>query len=235
LKSLGIVVATTAEAWSLTKHPVASSGTLLQISGVGAKRARLAARTLLEKGATSLLSWGSASGLIPELSPGSLVLPKNIIAVGGSLYPVDATWRVNVYAQLKEKVNLHEGSLAESITVLTHAAEKATLFKQTGAIAVDMESAAVAAEAQRAGVPFMAIRAVVDPADMTLPPCALASLSEFGKLRPLRLLKALAKSPVELFALFRLGRNFHAAQSTLSIVARLAGSNLFISERVTAL
>jgi len=228
LKYLGIVVATTAEAQSFTKHPMVSGGALLQISGIGAKRAHLAARTLLEKGATSLLSWGSAGGLIPGLSPGSLVLPKNIIAVDGSVYPVDAAWRESLCAQLKGKVNLHEGLLAESITVVTRPAEKATLFQQTGAIAVDMESAAVAAEARRAEVPFMAIRAVADPVNITLPQCAIASLGEFGKLRPLRLLKALAKNPVELFALVRLGRNFHAAQSTLSIVARLAGSKLSV-------
>jgi adenosylhomocysteine nucleosidase len=148
--------------------------------------------------------------------------------VDGSVYPVDATWRESLCAQLKEKVKLHEGLLAESMTIVTRPAEKVTLFQQTGAIAVDMESAAVAAEAQRAGVPFMAIRAVADPVGTTLPQSALASLGEFGKLRPLRLLKALAKNPVELFALVRLGRNFRAAQSTLSIVARLAGSKLFI-------
>jgi adenosylhomocysteine nucleosidase len=228
LKYLGIVVATTAEARSLTKHPVVSGGALLQISGIGAKRAHLAARTLLEKGATSLLSWGSAGGLIPGLSPGSLVLPKNIIAVDGSVYPVDATWRESLCAQLKEKINLREGLLAESITAVTCPEEKATLFQQTGAIAVDMESAAVAAEAQQAGVPFMAIRAIADPVGITLPQSALASLDEFGRLRPLRLLKALAKNPVELSALIRLGRNFRAAQSTLSIVARLAGSKLLV-------
>ncbi len=221
-------MATTAEAQSLTKHPVVSGGALLQISGIGAKRAHLAARTLLEKGATSLLSWGSAGGLIEGLFPGSLVLPKNIIAVDRSVYPVDATWRENLCAQLKGKVNLHEGLLAESMTVVTRPAEKAALFKQTGAIAVDMESAAVAAEAQRAGVPFMAIRAVADPVNIALPLCAIASLDEFGKLRPLGLLKALAKNPVELFSLVRLGRNFHAAQSTLSIVARLAGTKLSV-------
>ena len=228
MKYLGIVVATTVEARSLTKHPVVSGGALLQISGIGAKRAHLAARTLLEKGATSLLSWGSAGGLIPGLSPGSLVLPKKIIAVDGSVYPVDATWRESLCVQLKEKIDLHEGLLAETITVVARPEEKVTLFQKTGAIAVDMESAAVAAEAQGAGVPFMAIRAVADPADITLPQSALASLDEFGKLRPLRLLKALSKNPVELFALIRLGRNFRAAQSTLSIVTRLAGSKLFV-------
>jgi adenosylhomocysteine nucleosidase len=228
LKSLGIVVATTAEAQSLTKHPLASGDVLLQVCGIGAKRAHLAARTLLEKGATSLLSWGTAGGLIPELSPGSLVLPKNIIAVDGSLYSVDATWHESLCIQLRGKLNLHEGSLAESTTIVTSPAEKVTLFQQTGAIAVDMESAAVAAEAQRAGVPFMAIRSVSDPVGMTFPQSTLTSLDEFGKLRPLRLLKALARNPVELFALVRLGRNFRVAQSTLVIVARLAGSNLFV-------
>ncbi len=193
MKYLGIVVATTAEARSLTKHPLASGGALLQISGIGAKRAHLAARTLLEKGATSLLSWGSAGGLIPGLSPGSLVLPKNIIAADGSVYSVDATWHESLCTQLKGKVNLHEGSLAESMTVVTSPEEKATLFQQTGAIAVDMESAAVAAEAQKARVPFMAIRAVADPVGMTLPRSALTALDEFGRLRPLKLLKAISK------------------------------------------
>jgi adenosylhomocysteine nucleosidase len=228
LKSLGIVVATTAEARSLAKHPLVSGGALLQISGIGAKRAHLAARTLLEKGATSLLSWGSAGGLIPALSSGTLVLPKKIIAVDGSVYPVHAPWREGLCTQLKGKVNLHEGSLAESMTVVTSRSEKTILFQQTGAIAVDMESAAVAAVAQHALVPFMAIRAVADPVAMTLPQGALAALDEFGKLRRLRLLKALAKNPVQLFPLVRLARNFRSAQSTLVIVARLAGSKLFV-------
>jgi adenosylhomocysteine nucleosidase len=228
LKYLGIVVATTAEARSLTKHPLVSSHAILQISGIGTKRAHLAATTLLEKGATSLLSWGSAGGLIPGLSPGSLVLPKNIIAVDGSVYFVNAPWHRGLCTQMTGEVNLHEGSLAESMAILTSPSEKAMLFQQTGAIAVDMESATVAAEAQRAGVPFMAIRAVADPVGMTLPQSALASLDELGKLRLLELLKALAKNPVELFALVRLGRNFRAAQSTLAIVARLAGSKLFV-------
>jgi adenosylhomocysteine nucleosidase len=228
LKYLGIVVATTAEARSLTKHPLASGGALLQISGIGAKRAHLAARTLLEKGATSLLSWGTAGGLIPGLSPGSLVLPKNVIAADGSVYSVDAPWHETLCTHLKGKVKLHEDSLAESTTLVASPAEKATLSQQTGAIAVDMESAAVAAVAQKVPVPFLAIRAVADPVGMTLPQNALAALDEFGKLRPLRLLKALAKNPVELFALVRLARNFRVAQSTLVIVARLAGSNLFV-------
>ena len=228
MKYLGIVVATTAEATSLPKHPLFRGRVLLQISGIGANRAHLAARILLEKGATSLLSWGSAGGLIPGLSPGSLVLPKKIIGVDGSVYSVDSAWHETLRTQLKGKVNLHEESLAERTTLMTSPAQKATLSQQTGAIVVDMESAAVAAVAQKVPVPFLAIRAVVDPVDMTLPQSALAALNEFGKLRPLGLLKACAKNPMELFAWVRLARNFREARSTLVKVARLAGSSLFV-------
>jgi adenosylhomocysteine nucleosidase len=91
-----------------------------------------------------------------------------------------------------------------------------------------MESAAVATEAKNAGVPFIAIRALADPAGMTVPQSALTALDELGGSRLVKLLKALARNPVELFALFQLARNFRAAQSTLADVARLAGSNLFV-------
>ncbi len=230
MKHLGIVTATTAEARSLARHPLASGNVFLRISGVGAKRASSAAKALLEQGATSLLSWGSAGGLIPGLSPGSVVLPKVIVAVDGSVYSVNAAWHGHLCSQLKGKVDLHEGGLAESRTVVASPAEKSTLFRQTGAIAVDMESAALAAVAHEAGVPFIAIRAVVDPVGLTISRSALVALDEFGELRPLRLLKTFARHPIELPSLIRLGRDFRAAQITLAAVAALAGNHFLVPQ-----
>ena len=61
---LGIIAAMVAEARILAKGPILPSGliqlpegAMMLLSGVGASRARLAARTLLEKGATALVSW----------------------------------------------------------------------------------------------------------------------------------------------------------------------------------
>ncbi len=93
---LGIIAATAAEARTLAKAPIPPgelihlpTGSLMLLSGMGAHRARLAARTLLENGATALVSWGVAGGLAPGLSPGSLILPETIIAIDQSVYPAD--------------------------------------------------------------------------------------------------------------------------------------------------
>lgn len=237
MKLLGIVAALPAEVRSLTNQAIAAGGliqlregALLQLSGIGAKRAGWAAEALLEKGATALLSWGCAGGLHARVSPGDLVLPKVVIAADQTLFPTDAAWHERLYKHLSGHVELHTAPLAETPGVVSRPEEKAALFERYGAIAVDMESAAVARVAeQHTGVPFIAIRAVVDPADTPIPPSALSAIDDHGRLQPLRLLGRLARHPAELFLLIRLRRHFRAARTTLVMVARLAGSNLLAS------
>jgi len=222
-----------AEARSLIKRPAGagkliriSEGSVIQISGPGPIRARMAAETLLEKGAASLLCWGSAAGLVPELSPGSLVLPKTIISDNQAVYRTDTTWRHHLLSRLRGHLHVHQEPLAESLKVLRDHEEKAALSRRTGAIAADMESAAVAAVAHRAGIPFLSIRAVADPLATTIPPSVLVAVDELGRLSLSRLLKGLMQHPAELGDLIRLGFNFRAARATLTAVARLTGSNL---------
>ena len=62
-----------------------------------------------------------------------------------------------------------------------------------------MESGAVARVAKEAGVPFMAVRAIADSADIGHPPGSLGALDEFGELNLLRLFKGLIRHPLELF------------------------------------
>jgi len=233
LSHLGIIVGVPAEVRSLAKHTVTNDepiylrdGVTLAVSGVGSRRASLASRTLLRKGATALLSWGSAGGLSPKLSPGSLILPKIIIASDRSVYHVDPSWHKNLCNRLEGQVDFYTGPLAESATVVQTSAEKAILFQQTGAIGVDMESASVAAVAKEARVPFVAVRAVCDSADMTLPTSVLNASDEFGRLSFLKLIRGLAGRPTELFLLIHLARDYRAAQRTLTLVARLIGSDL---------
>ena len=237
LSRLGIIVAVTTEARSLTKEPIANGelihlpdGTMLNVSGMGPRRAAVASRTLLKKGATALLSWGFAGGLAPKLSPGSLILPKTVITSNQSLYEVDVAWHHNLCNRLKGHVDLHTDPLAESTAVVCRPEEKAILFRQTGAIGVDMESAAVAAAAQEAGVPFMVVRAVADAMDTTLPKSTLNAFDAFGRLSFLKLIQEFAGHPTELLALVRIGRDYRAAQKTLAAVARLTGKNLLVPQ-----
>ncbi|HSB07130.1 MAG TPA: purine phosphorylase [Thermodesulfobacteriota bacterium] len=235
MKRLGIIVAMTAEARSLTKQTVTQGqlihlpeGPLVQLSGTGSKSARLAGGKLLQNDAEALVSWGSAGGLIPELPPGTLILPQKILAANGGVYSADREWHERLCKRLKAHIYFHRGPLVESPEVLTSSAEKTALFKRTGAVAVDMESAAVAAVAHDSGVPFVAIRAIVDPAGMIIPRSVLSAIDEFGQLRFFRFLKELLRRPMDLFTLIRLGHNFRVAHLSLASAACLAGSNLLV-------
>ncbi len=163
-----------------------------------------------------------------NLSPGNLVLPDNVIGADQSCYSTDPVWRSRLVDRLKGFFILHQGSLAESETPLRNSVEKRVLFERTGAVAVDMESAAVAKAAREAGVPFMAVRAVADPVHAAIPQSPLRAVDEFGTLSLLAFFTGLIRHPAELFDTIRLGRNFHAAHVTLSAVVHLAGEQLLV-------
>jgi adenosylhomocysteine nucleosidase len=236
MKRLGIVAAMGTEARSLVKRPIVRKriiylpgGAMIQVSGIGPERASSAAKALMEEGATALLSWGSAGGLNSKLSPGSLVLPKVIIRANRSIYSTDAQWHQRLSNRLRGYVDLHEGPLGESPAPLKNHLEKENFYRRTEAIAVDMESGAVAAAAQEADVSFMAIRAVSDPFDAVISASILNAIDECGELDMLRFTKGLMRHPFELFSLIRLGQNFRAANITLGKVACLTGTNLLVS------
>ena len=233
LTLLGVEVALKAEAKCLARGQRITEdfiylpgGILVRLSGIGSGRARLAARALLGKGVSALLSWGCAGGLHPRVSPGDLILPKTVIAADQSLFYTDADWHRCLYACLKGHVDLHTDPLIESPSVLTDFDDKLAFSRRYGAVAVDMESAAVARVACQAGVPFMAIRAVADPSDMSIPLSGLLAVDEHGQVCLLRLLRRLLRHPADLFPLIHLGMYFHSARVTLKKVARLAGKDL---------
>lgn len=223
----GIVVALAAEAAAFSPPPSAgvaqlASHRLLLLSGVGPRRARAAAERLLAAGAGALLSWGTAAGLDPILAPGALLLPAAVLAADGRAYPVHSGWRESLYRRLTLHCQVHSGLLAESPALLTDPQEKSVLFGRSGALAVDMESAAVGAAALAAGVPFVVVRAVADPAAAALPRAVADALTASGQVYGPRLLYALARRPADLVALARLARQFHAASRALRSVRAAA-------------
>ena len=62
-----------------------------------------------------------------------------------------------------------QGSLVTVNNIMWRATEKQALGRESGAIAVDMESAAIAQAAGERGVPFLLVRAVSDRAEEDLP------------------------------------------------------------------
>lgn len=194
--------------------------------GMGPVRAGEAARSLLAGGVRALLSWGTAAALDPELAPGCIVLPEAILGPRGERYAAAPEWRGRVHRALEGRVALDAGPLQEASSVLRTRQEKAALACRWGAHATDMESAAVAEAARGEGVPFLVVRAIVDPAGAHVPECVVRATSPEGRLAIGTLLGAALAHPAEITALVDLARGFRAARRGLLQVARLAGGEL---------
>lgn len=201
--------------------------TWLRLSGMGPERAGRAALELLEAGAECLVSWGIAGGLDPRLPSGTLLLPERIVAAKTELsYPSDSAWRERLRAHIHEALPINTDPLLSVNAPITSPSHKASLFS-TGGAGVDMESLAIARVAAEAGVPFLAIRAIADPAHATLPLTASAAMDESGRSRPLALLAALAANGGrDITPLIRLARDTSRASRTLRAVHRLTGNAL---------
>jgi nucleoside phosphorylase len=197
-------------------------GARVVASGTGEVRAAAAAEALVADGCTALLSFGTAGALCPSAYPGMLLLPEEIHAHRGVSRFVDRVWRARVLARLAPGHAIHSGALFTAGGPVATGAAKAALAISTGSIAVDMETAAVAAVAAAHGLPHLAVRAVVDGAHETLPGATLAAITDQGQIRPHRFLLALARSPGDLGPSLRLAFAFRTALGQLRDVARLA-------------
>jgi adenosylhomocysteine nucleosidase len=226
LNGLGVVAALTAEARTL--GPAVKrigdvgrlgDGTLLALSGMGSAAAGRAAARLIEAGASALMSFGLAGGLDPELTAGSVVVPGEVMFRDGAGFPTSAAWRERLTAALPARLTVAAGKLLTSARPLDAVADKSAAFQATGAVAVDMESAAVAAVAAAHRLPFLAVRVIVDTAADVLPRAVLAA-SRAGQVRVWPLLGGLAVAPLDVVALIRLAQRYRKAIRSLAAVAR---------------
>ncbi len=194
-------------------------GTLVAVSGIGAAAAASSARALVARGATALVSWGLAGGLDPTLDAGSICVPASVVEDDGVEWPTDPHWRELLSAAIDARRPVCGGRLLTHASAIGDVAGKAAAFRATGAIAVDMESAAIAAVAARHDVPFVAVRVVVDTALDEVPGAIIAATSG-GQVRIARLLRELAKAPGDIAGLLRLAKRYGEARRALTAVAR---------------
>jgi nucleoside phosphorylase len=102
-----------------------------------------------KKNVDGMISTGLCGALDPALRLGNVVVSGN--------------------AHIEARAQFVRGTVHSIDHVAVTAAEKRALRNQTGAVAVDMESAAVERKAAEWNVPYLCIRAVSDRAGDTLP------------------------------------------------------------------
>jgi adenosylhomocysteine nucleosidase len=203
-----------------------------QAGGIGAAAAHRAATALVADGASALVSWGLAAGLDPALAPGTLVISRQleppVPGAPGAANAAAAAWAARLSARLHGIVPLVNGAIACPDHVVRTAAEKRALGA-SGAVAADMESAAIAAVAATAGIPWIALRVLVDSVDVIVPRAVTAAIDSSGRFEMARFVGALIRHPMDVMSLPSLASAYRRAMRTLTAVARTADEGLCVS------
>ena len=178
--------------------------TLFVANGPGPRLAGCAVDIVTERQpVAALISVGFCGALDPELRHGDIFVATEVLGIGPALPPEGAT---KAY---------HSGILVSTDRVAITPAEKADL-RRTGAAAVEMEAAAVAARAKIEGIPFYCIRVVTDTADQALPLDFNRLRDAEGRFSRSRILAAACRKPGTLFPeLLRLNSRCKSAGKAL--------------------
>lgn len=201
----------------------------LECAGADAGRAAALAGRMAERGCRGLVSFGIAGALDRSLATGTVLLPERVAFEDRRWACTDA-WRQSLERTLADEMDVRAGILAGSPVAVRTTADKAALNRDTGAVAIDMESHAVAAVAAERGLPFLVVRVVADPRDQEIPSWMPELIDDTGHVRGLRTAVSLLTHPGDWFEVDRLRRQSRVALDVLGRVAVLAGPRFGFAE-----
>lgn len=165
----------------------------------------------IAKSGRAVISVGICGGLDPALSVGAVVIGSEAVWEGARM-PTDARWRRALAARLPLAVT---GAVAGANAILADSGAKQSLHRESGALAVDMESHIAARVAAEHGLPFAILRIVSDSATHTLPPAALDAIGPAGKPKIANVLCSVLARPSQIPALIRTARDSERALAGL--------------------
>ncbi len=181
--------------------------TLAVCAGVGEQSAVVAAKTLVERGASVLVSMGVAGALHQDLAVGAALNIHEVVELGSG-----ESFSCQPIIDCSERHRLVSAKQAVTRTI-----SKQNIAQQYLAHAVDMESAAIARVAYEQGIPFCCARTISDDMQRDLPREVLPLLD--GGQSPLILVKSLLKRPSLIVELIYLAHNYRKALRQLKKLA----------------
>ena len=220
LKTGGWVLVPTRTTLEIYKGVATLSEIILGISGTGRKSAEDTIKVIIsEFKPRSIISMGFAGALQEGLSPGDIIVIDGTKVLNGSPFgektPAGETISCNpgliqaITSMLKSAgVSYHVGPSLTTTSVICDPQRKHALGRQTSAEIVEMESGWISILCHQHGVPFIAIRVILDSVNDSIP----SSPRNF-----LRLLF----SPRQLTTMLKLLPNLRRAQAALGIIGNL--------------
>ena len=192
-------------------------------TGIGLKRGRAVARQALAvlPETQLVIATGVVGALSGGLRPGDIIIadramrarsdsahPEHVVAVDAAT--LEFCERTLHGAGLPSST----GAILSSPRVIPNAAEKRAAKQQSGAIAVDMESAAIAGEAVARGIPFAIVRTVIDSLEDEIFGAEMAD--EEGRVKPLAAANYLVRNPGAFLKIPGMLRNLALATRSLA-------------------
>ena len=172
----------------------------------------------------AVLSFGLAGGLDPALRAGDLILASRVTSDAGTWHSTKTM--AGAVSSAIHKITTNLGSLAGVDATVMDVRGKAALRADTGAAAVDMESHITALFATSNSLPWSSLRVVCDAADRPLPPLANQAVKPDGRIDFSAVSRGLARDPLQVLPLIRLGRDAAIAVTALRRARRLLGFGL---------
>jgi adenosylhomocysteine nucleosidase len=189
-------------------------------TGVGLARMEAALTWLLDQPVLEnvpyrprvVLSAGFAGALQRGFQIGDIILATEVADLHGNRWP--ATWP-GALPPGEWRPPLHRGRLLSVAHLVGRPEDKQELGRQHDAVAVDMETGAVARVCSARSVPFGCVRAISDDVETRLSPQLLALLTG-GRVAPLRVLTTVARTPALAGELWQLARHTRQAARQLA-------------------
>ncbi len=153
-----------------TAREARAIGSGCQITGTGEAGERALATLLQEQKPDTVLIAGLCGGLDPSLRTGDLILAREVLdEAGEGLQPPETTLSSARRAMRNEGSRFVCSRLVTVPKPVATRDAKRDLWNIHGAAGADMETAAFARTATEHGANWMALRAIIDPATMSLP------------------------------------------------------------------
>ena len=195
---------------------------VLTLSGIGEEKASRAAQALLDNfPLKTLICIGIAGALHPTLEIGDIVIGKRVFSQTSAQRFLTSDEKL-VEAAVRSCDHLRYrfflGDILTVSRIIDSSTEKREIYQDTQALAVEMETVAVAHWAMQKEIPFLALRSISDGADYIFKVDIPRVTDDEGELNPRKVLCYLLRHPTALIGLWQMKQNITKATEHLEKV-----------------
>ena len=185
--------------------------------------ARAIRRALAGRDDVEIYTIGIRGGRMPADLSRQRVRGIVMAGLGGGLHPSLKVGDVvidSLSQDIAQKLPYRKGPMHTATRIVSTPQQREELFKQSGAVVVEMENERVRTLAQELAVPYVGIRAISDSAEQTLDPATLGLVDDLGRVRIAALLRELVWRPGLIADLNRLRKHSSLAVGNLAVAVK---------------